>query len=143
MKITIVDDNKRKREEIKKYITECFLRLNIKTKPCFEEFSYRNEYLIYLRKNKEMKLEDLLILDWNFPIYEDSFPKKGTGLFILNELNRLDLKIPVIICSSEEVESNDEDFTNVIGSIKEDSFIYQLDEWMTLIEAFFKDKEKD
>ena len=59
---------------------------------------------------------DFIILDMQFPMHEGDGPDKRCGLFVLEELERLEYNIPVIMCSFSRYEIP-KHLTNVIGYI--------------------------
>lgn len=69
-------------------------------------------------KDEENTKPDLIILDMQFPMRHGDGPDRRCGLFVLEELNRLEYDIPVIMCSfgcyANEIPKH---ITNVIGYI--------------------------
>lgn len=67
---------------------------------------------------------DVLILDNNFPLRDGEFPKRDAGLSLLRRLDKalswqeVASKIKVILCSSDDLDTDTYDYVNVIGTIK-------------------------
>lgn len=127
MNIAIVDDDKMKMENIKEYLLDIYSDDIV-----FYEFHSRNGCLKFIGE----KPIDVLILDWVFPSFDDDIPEVDMGMEVLWELERQNLKIPTIICSSDEIYlTNREKRTyNVLGTIKYNSFLYQREEFEKLLE---------
>lgn len=105
MNILVVEDEVYKLNNIIKALNNDFDNPNIVIKDT------RNDALICLNNN----MFDLIVLDWNFPIIKGGLPETCIGEEFLYLMERLDINIPVIICSSMHIEGN---YPNVIG-IKE------------------------
>lgn len=139
MKVLIVDDLDFKRKRIKDYVK------NILTDVEFEEFSCGRDMLNYLRpyylneKDKDNLKDILLFLDWNFPLYKNEMPNVGEGMTILFHIDRRKLPLKTIIVSSDDVEL-DEDYPFVLGTIKDDSSVYQQPIYEEYIKQF-KERE--
>lgn len=135
MKYLIMDDSEYKRNRIFDYIKSVDNEAEILT------FTYRNSLLIFLKEFRDECPEDfMLFLDWNFPIYEDSSPKQGEGAVILAHLERWELRIPTVIVSSDDVELNEE-YSFVLGFIKDNSSVYQLPEYEKYIGSVKNEKK--
>ena len=112
--ILIVDDSTYKVSRIVKELNSELDNPNI-----IECFS-RNEGINAIKNNKDI---DLIILDWNFPIRNGEFPEPNMGLEFLDILQRFNINIDVIICTSEISELINESlsyYPNVIGVIQYD-----------------------
>ena len=48
---------------------------------------------------------ELVVLDWNFPTLFGELPVVGEGELVLDELDRVESEVPVIICSGDKVVS--------------------------------------
>ncbi len=64
---------------------------------------------------------DAIILDMNFPLRENEEPESMLGMDFLVELKRKELDIPVVVFSSNNVDTSK--YENVIKNIKYDCFI--------------------
>ena len=109
MDIVIIDDSKFKANDSIAALSKIYENAK------FECLSCLNDALVYLY-NKHSEI-DLIILDWCFPEYKDSFmPEPDQGIHVLEFMKRKKINIRTIICSSDEVTLND-NYPNVIGSI--------------------------
>lgn len=121
--VIIVDDYENKRKDIKESLTRFFGKDTI-----FKEYEYFNKAI---REILEMKDEInsnpenyLLILDMCFPHLSDTMPETDMGLHFLFNLKRRNINIPVIMCSSEEIdESLLVEYDNILGSVEYDSSV--------------------
>lgn len=102
MKVLLIEDNKNKIELLSSMLEEHEVIVK----------EALNETLQFLRK-ETCKL-DLILLDWNFPIYVGEGVKRGAGKRILLELKRNTPYIPVIMTSSEEIHEDLSSFSNVV-----------------------------
>lgn len=75
-----------------------------------------------LRSYNENHPYDLLILDMQFPIFNDSQPIPDAGISVLTEIERKGWEIPVIVCSSIETDCK-ACFENVIADIQYDPML--------------------
>lgn len=131
IKTLIIEDNPCKFQEIKNTLN--FLGItNITHRAALNPglFELRNSY----RKNQPY---DLLVLDMQFPIYEHEIPRPNAGIFVLDEIERCNRSLPVIICSSEE--QNFTDYENVIGEVVYDSFVSLRYPFQEILETAFLD----
>ena len=136
--ILLIDDDYYKRENYKESLSEIY-----KDDYCnFSEFKSRNMALEFMKENYPEL--DLIILDWNFPIYENSFAIPDAGDYILNFLKKMDANIDVIICSREEA-TPEVDYSNIIGFCLYQDDISLTDEFRKIIQKnkiFVKEKNK-
>lgn len=114
MNILIIDDSSYKTDWIKKELNSFFEVSNNYT--CFEDAC---SALCDLRENTY----DLIILDMQFPWGKMERIERETGLDVLSELDRLELTIPVIVCSSELFDFSKVDYDHYIGFVKYDSSV--------------------
>lgn len=98
--ILIIEDSEYKLEDI---ISALKRKID---NPNIVHFSNRNDALFYMRDNSN--LIDLIILDWNFPLFKNALPEVGMGKSILQEMKRRNVHINTIICSSDPVTIEDE-----------------------------------
>lgn len=120
MNFLIIDDDEYKVANFTRYLSST------------DTYTIKKSYNSGLRElllNKAMNY-DCLILDMNFPIFDNEQVEENRGLWVLNELKRKKNDIPVIIYSSKFVNTsqykNVEDYilyegydlTNRIKSIK-------------------------
>lgn len=114
--VIIIDDSNTKVSDITTYINRIYPNVPVRV------FNYRNPALRHLSQNKKEIREDidnyLIVLDMCFPLYEGHFPEKDMGLSVLRELERIDLPIKTMVCSSDKQNITDFDF--VLGSITYD-----------------------
>lgn len=80
----------------------------------------------------------MIILDMQFPLYEDTRPQCDSGLRILRELKRRNYPIPVVICSCNVPEHAATEVQNVIGFIL---FDYSVDYTETMKSYLIKAEE--
>ena len=121
-KVLIIDDLDSKRNRIENYIKEIDSTLEI------NKFSYSRELQLFLRnfRNNKSNLENtILFLDWNFPNYKNDYPRKDAGMYILLLIENYNLPIKVVIVSSDEVDIDRNEYPFVLGTIKDDSSVYQ------------------
>ena len=107
-KVLIVEDDELKYETMKKAVTNNGIADIIHKETAVDALRYMTD--------ENNTKPDFIILDMQFPMHEGNGPDKRCGLFVLEELERLEYKIPVIMCSfgCYEIPSN---ITNVIGYI--------------------------
>lgn len=133
MDFIILDDSDYKRERIKDYIENIMPMSNI------VEYECARDMLVHLREFRfsddkdEICKNTMLFLDWNFPFYKGEVPEIAQGNVVLSELKRMKLSIPTVIVSSEEVEYDKERYNFVLGSILDNSSVYQKDEYKNFI----------
>lgn len=108
MKILIIDDNEYKIEDSKEILSKIYNKVD------FCEVHSKNSALLFLQKLKDSI--DLIILDWNFPVFDQGMPEVGMGEEVLKVMQRKDINIDTIICSSDKVNLENE-YYNVIGQI--------------------------
>ncbi len=118
MKILIVDDDSIKVDYIKKYLSQLSFYDVVVSK-------YRNDMFKKLQEDDF----DYIILDNNFPIYEDSRPEKDLGIKTLMLLersrsyqNKFFKNSKIILCSSDEI-SETFSVPNYLGNIVFDSSV--------------------
>ena len=106
MKVLIIDDEPEKRQVEKELLARYVKETDIL------EAANKEDGLQIIRKNSDLKL---IILDMNFPedVGKIAMPKEG--LKVLDEMERLNIHIPVIICSSDPYRITDQ---NVIGCVQ-------------------------
>lgn len=96
MRFLIIDDDDYKVEKFTKHLNEN------------DSFNVRKSFNSGLRElinNKENY--DCLILDMNFPHFDNESVKSNEGLKVLNEIKRKNIDIPVVIYSSKCVDVSD------------------------------------
>lgn len=81
---------------------------------------------------------DIIILDMQFPRYRDSAPEIDAGRKALGMLEHMDAGIPVVLCSSDEIDGMDDlksEYGFLLGSMMFDSSVVQngLNELKTFI----------
>ena len=109
MKVLVIEDTETKFLDIKQALIQNKI-VNITHK-----YS-RNSGLLELINNQY----DLLILDMQIPLDDDSFNILTDGGFeVLDEIIRTKNKIPVIICSSDAI--NADNYENVVSVIRYNS----------------------
>lgn len=108
MKILIIDDNEYKIETSKEVLSEIYKKVD------FYEVHSRNSALLFLQELKDSI--DLIILDWNFPVFDQKMPEVGMGEEVLKVMQRKNINIDTVICSADLVSFQNE-YHNVIGQI--------------------------
>lgn len=108
MKILIIDDSEYKIEDSKEALSKIY------NKADFCEVHSKNSALLFLQELKDSI--DLIILDWNFPVFDQGMPEVDMGEEVLKVMQRKDINIDTIICSSDKVNLENE-YHNVIGQI--------------------------
>lgn len=108
IRILIIDDNEYKIDDSKDALSKIYVN------PDMYQCVSRNSALKFLNECKG--LIDLIILDWNFPDFNQGMPEVGMGEEILKEMQRKGINIDTIICSSDKVHIENE-YHNVIGQI--------------------------
>ena len=111
MKVLIIDDYVKKAKDIKEAIEYSILE-EIEVKYAV---NYKEAMKIIINDNI-----DLISLDWCFPVDENEKSKIGNGKLILDELKAMNLSINTIICSSDQVIINKNNYPFVLGCIKYD-----------------------
>lgn len=100
MKILIIDDDKYKSNSIKRDLEKLL------DSPVIEVQRARNPGLCAIMDaNKRHKSEpfDLVIVDNYMPLFEDEYDIEPYAKDILRELDRLEIDVPAIVCSSESL----------------------------------------
>jgi CheY-like chemotaxis protein len=110
MRWIIIDDSEYKVENFKRYLSEDD---QICSFNCFIKGMYE------LAKNYTQY--DVLVLDMNFPVCEREDIVINAGLNVLQELDRKEINIPVVIYSSEKVDIGE--YKNIIEYINYDSSV--------------------
>ena len=140
MNFIVVDDDNYKRERICDYIKSV-----VGEDANITEYTCGREILLHfhnLRRNDDKDIickNTMLFLDWNFPFYANERIERGEGEFVLSEIDRLGFNIPTVIVSSDKVEIDEYDF--VIGSIEDNSSVYQKPNYEKLIPEDLHRKE--
>lgn len=116
MNIVILDDSEYKRRHIKQYMDM------IVEDARYKEFAAFHPTLKYLMDHKDDL--DLLMLDWNFPLFQGEMPKVDLGKDFLRTMKRQKIFIPTIICSTDDVILTGDYEDIVIDQIKCDSSVY-------------------
>ena len=133
MKVLIVEDNEFKLETTVSYLKE----LGITNISYVKSLNGGLAELSQAEKNG--KQYDLLILDMQLPQYE---AERGHicsdgGIRILKEVTHRRYNTKVIINTSEHMKKEKYDiYPNVIGYVKYDSCVYQLQDFKVLINSF-------
>lgn len=133
MKVLIVEDNEFKLETTVSYLKE----LGITNISYVKSLNGGLAELSQAEKNG--KQYDLLILDMQLPQYE---AERGHicldgGIRILKEVTHRRYNTKVIINTSKHMEKEKYDaYPNVIGYVKYDSCVYQLQDFKVLIDSF-------
>lgn len=116
MKTLIIEDNAVKLQDILQTLNHLGI-YDITHK------SARNPGLYELRQSfQNNDPYNLLILDMQFPIFDDEMPKIDMGIDVLCEMKRKGWLIPVIVCSSDFTNCR-ETFSNVIADIQYSPFV--------------------
>lgn len=121
-KVLIIDDSDLKRDRIENYIREINSAFEI------NKFSFGRELQWFLKnyyKNQSELQDTILFLDWNFPYYQNDWLEQGAGKHILFIIKHYELPIQVVIVSSDDVDIDKEEYPFVLGTIKDNSSIYQ------------------
>jgi response regulator of citrate/malate metabolism len=109
MNILIVDDDYNKID----YIS---LELEYNdSKNRIRSYSTLDAAISFIERNKDYI--DLIILDWCFPKDSISRPQYAMGRALLSYMNFNDINIDVIICSSDTITINKEEYPFVKGAI--------------------------
>ena len=106
MKVLIIDDEPEKRQVEKELLARYVKETDIL------EAANKEDGLQIIRKNSDLKL---IILDMNFPEDVGKIAMQKEGLKVLDEMERLNILIPVVICSSDPYRIVDH---NVIGCVQ-------------------------
>ena len=116
MNIVILDDSEYKRRHIKQYMDM------IVEDAKYKEFAAFHPTLKYLMDHKDEL--DILLLDWNFPLFQGEMPKVDLGKDFLRTMKRQKIFIPTIICSTDNVILTGDYEDIVVDQIKCDSSVY-------------------
>ena len=92
MKILISEDNDYKYKNIEKYI------LDIIPEATITRVTYAKAGVVLLKNSNDY---DLLIQDMQLPLMSDDRIDIEGGLYVLNQLKRLNIKIKTCICSGD------------------------------------------
>ena len=131
-KAIILDDLDFKRNRIKEYLNHIYNDIPIKELECSRDM------MVEIRSNRDdiSVFEDtILFLDWNFPFYKGEMVNPNEGNHILFYISRYKLPLKVIIVSSDEVIYDKEEYPFVLGTIKDESCVWQLDEYEKLLKG--------
>lgn len=136
LKVIIVDDADYKRDRIKKYISEILPDVQIEEIECAKDFfCWLREQRLDNLDAENIAKDTLLFLDWNFPFYKNERIEIGMGDEVLRYMEARDIKIPTIIVSSDDVGTDNK---NVLGTIKDDSSVYQTPQYEELIKKYME-----
>lgn len=133
MDFIILDDSEYKRERIKSYIETINPVANITEYECARDLLVHLRELRFADNKDEICKNTMIFLDWNFPFYKGERVEAGQGSAILSELRRVKLPLSTVIVSSDEVEYDEDRYDFVLGSILDDSSVYQKDEYKNFI----------
>lgn len=97
---------------------------------------YRNPAMYKIVKGKEPI--DGIFLDMNFALMEGCPIEKDLGLdYVLEEMKRIEIDIPVCVFSSNEYEEDKfKEFENVVQYIQYDAFVYIRKKIESAVEKF-------
>ena len=110
MNFLIIDDDDYKVQNFTKYLSKK------------DTYTIKQSYNSGLRElflNTKVTY-DCIVLDMNFPMFDNEHIQENCGLKILNELKRKKLNIPVIIYSSKYIDVSK--YQNVIDYILNDGY---------------------
>ena len=117
LRILVIEDMDYKYQSIKYALSN-----NNVTPTAYEK--YRNPALLRIKAAKQANANyDLIILDMQFPRYENSQIIKDAGIEVLTELERLEVTTPVVICSSSDCEWMKDIYANIIETIQHSVFL--------------------
>lgn len=134
MRILIIDDDKWKSDYITQIIQSIHPNAEIIVKRSYQSGLYE----IYC--NQYNNPYDYLILDMQFPLYDDGTNMSSEqGLHVLAEMQRKyqnadSLTTKVIICSSGYKDYKKYDYGNVIGYILFDTSVHMNEKFSTLLQ---------
>ena len=134
MKILIIDDEKWKSDAIMQAIQSSYPNADITVKRSYQSGLYDIYY------NQYQNQYDYLILDMQFPLYDDGTGMdREQGLHVLAEIqrkykNQKNLKTKIIICSSGYKDYKKYDYENVIGYILFDASVHMNEKFKALLQ---------
>lgn len=123
--IVIIDDSEFKRENILEYLTALLPDATV------SEHEYANSGLLAVFNSKdaiwEKPEEWLVVTDMIMPICEGNQLERDGGKHVLSELDRLELRCPAIVVSSDatSLDNMRNIYENTIGCVKNDPVVYQ------------------
>lgn len=134
--IVIIDDSQYKADTIEGYMQKIFPKAKI------DKLEAINTGLMFIRNNlaeiRQNPNHWLVVSDMVMPRYKHEMPERKGGEFVIREINRLDLKCPVILQSSDELDTNKykEYYSYLLGTIKETSVVYNLEKYRELLKNY-------
>ena len=110
MNILIVDDNQNKREYIKRQLCNMDENNYVKWVDNYQDAAtFIEENSVFI---------DLIVLDWCFPPNSISRPRYGMGRHLLSYLLYNNIDINVLICTTDKVQIDTEEYPFVKGVIE-------------------------
>ena len=110
MNILIVDDNQEKREYINQQVSTLDDNVHVRWVDNYQDAAtFIEENSVFI---------DLIVLDWCFPPNSISRPKYGMGRHLLSYLLYNNINIGVLICTSDKVQVDTDEYPFVKGAIE-------------------------
>ena len=109
MNILIIDDDYIKKEMLRFHLLNIYPDANIRW------FNNYQDAIMFIDDNHDFI--DYIVLDWCFPYSSSGRSKYGMGRQILAYMKMQNYDNKVIICSSDIVSIDDNEYSNVTGSI--------------------------
>lgn len=132
--IIIADDTEFKRKTIHEYMEKLYPTAN------FAEFDSTQSTLRFLcltAPGEKLHPEEniLVVLDMCMPLYTNGMPDADAGFDVLQELDRKQMHYPVIIASSDEVDTDKAKsiYNDTLGAVKENLCTYTLPYYKELL----------
>ena len=110
MNVLIIEDDPIKKSMIEKCLTIIFDDVHIRW------YDNYQDSMLFIEDNKDFI--DYIFLDWCFPPNSYSRPMYGMGRQLLSNLAYNDINNKVIICSSDPIDIDKEEFPFVIGALE-------------------------
>ena len=125
MRILVMEDNDTKYGDIEKYLHD------LGEEDITRCSTLNNGLRTLYNSLTEEKRFDLLILDMQMPRYEDRMYDiiKDAGLSVLERTKRRPVNTKIVLCSSDDLDINIDEYENLIGIIKYNHAVYLLPEF--------------
>lgn len=133
MKIIVAEDNDHKFERIREFLEQEIPESEI------TRFTHAKAVVIELKTLNDLNQNDyeLLIQDMQMPLNRDESIDTIAGMYVLNQLERREIKINTIVCSADDVSFlNPFDYLNYPHFVK---FEYSKSEWKTNLRNILKE----
>ena len=133
MKIIVAEDNDHKFERIQEFLKQEIPESEI------TRFTHAKAVVVELKTLSDLNQNDykLLIQDMQMPLNRDGSIDTAAGMYVLNQLDRRQIKIDTIVCSADDISFlNPYDYLNYPHFVK---FEYGKSDWKIKLKNILKE----